>query len=91
MSWQSSLLLRMVCVIVLFTAADAAPTVLCNSWDEFENYHVTVAMWSMVGSLGPKEKQELFKRVLDKSASSLGYTCNEWREFIKYLTASVNH
>jgi hypothetical protein len=59
--------------------------VLCRSWDKFENYHAMVAMWSMVVSLGPKDKQELFKRVLDQSAGPLGHTCNEWGEFIQYL------
>jgi hypothetical protein len=60
--------------------------VLCNSWDQFENYHATVAMWSMVDSLGAKDKQKLFKRVLDQS---VGITCEEtkWREFVRYLNA----
>ena len=59
--------------------------VLCDSWDKFENYHAMVAMWSMVPSLGPKEKQELFKRVLDQSEVPVGYTSNEWGKFIEYL------
>jgi hypothetical protein len=63
--------------------------VLCDSWDQFENYHATVAMWSMVDSLEPKDKQELFKRVLDQSTGPLGYTCNEnqWGKFIEYLNS----
>jgi hypothetical protein len=64
--------------------------VLCRSWDQFENYHAMVAMWSMADSLGPKDKQELFKRVLDRSAGSPGHTCDKWGEFIEYLRASAN-
>jgi hypothetical protein len=61
--------------------------VLCRSWDRFENYHATVAMWSMVDSLVPKDKQELFKRVLDQSAGPLPNTCEEakWKKFIEHL------
>ena len=59
--------------------------VLCGSWDQFENYHATVAMWSMVESLKPKDKQELFKRVLDPNAVPIHYKCNEWGKFIQYL------
>jgi Caspase domain len=58
--------------------------ILCRSWDKFENYHATVAMWSMVNSLEPRDKQELFKRVLDQGVA---ITCEEikWRKFIDYL------
>jgi hypothetical protein len=60
--------------------------VLFDSWDKFENYHATVAVWSIVASLGPKDKQELSKRVLDQSAVPPGHTCNEWGDFIEYLS-----
>jgi hypothetical protein len=63
--------------------------VLCDSWDEFENYHATVAVWSMVDSLGQENMQELFRRVLDQS---VGITCaeTEWRDFKRYLNNKRN-
>lgn len=60
--------------------------VLCGSWDSFENYHATVAMWSMVDSLDPKDIQKLFHRVLEENEGSLGYKCErvKWDKFIEY-------
>lgn len=62
--------------------------VLCGSWDQFENYHATVAMWSMMDSLEPKDKQELFKRVLGQGPGAPVCTCEEakWKEFIRHLS-----
>jgi hypothetical protein len=59
--------------------------VLCDSWDEFENYHATVAMWSMVAYLEAKNKQALFERVLDQSAGPIRHTRKEWKAFIEDL------
>lgn len=63
--------------------------VLCDSWDEFENYHATVAMWSMADSLGQENLQKLFSRVLDQNVN---ITCatDEWREFKRYLNNKRN-
>ena len=62
--------------------------VLCHSWDQFQNYHATVAMWSMANSLEAKDKQELFKRVLDQNAGAPSQTCKEWGEFKQYLNSA---
>jgi hypothetical protein len=53
--------------------------VLCRSWDKFQNYHATAAMWNMVDSLGQEAKQVLFERVLDQNPP--GYKCDPWEAF----------
>jgi len=61
---------------------------LCDSWDSFENYHATVAMWSMLDFLEPKQIQELCGRVIDKAGGQecpLYYKCDEWGKFIDDL------
>lgn len=40
---------------------------LCKSYNEFENYHATVATWSMLPSLKPMQIQKLYERIIKKA------------------------
>lgn len=55
---------------------------LSDSWSEFENYHATVAMWSMLESLEPKQIKELYDKVIDKELPNRG---KEWKKFTDFL------
>jgi hypothetical protein len=70
--------------------------VLCDSWDSFENYHATVAMWGMVNSLDPNDNdmRKLFNKVLDENKGSRDCKCEKWDKFIECLKKkrqSLNH
>jgi hypothetical protein len=58
---------------------------LHDSYDAFENYHATVAMWCMLDALEPGQLLMLYKRFLDTKEGQLPNRCNEWGEFIKAL------
>lgn len=56
--------------------------ILSDSWSEFENYHATVAMWSMLESLEPEQIKELCDKVIGKVLPNRG---KEWEKFTGVL------
>jgi hypothetical protein len=58
---------------------------LCNSYDKFENYHATVAMWGMLKALEPPQYQSLVDKVVDSPEGTIYNTCDEWGLFVAEL------
>ena len=73
------------------------PELLCYSWDRFENYQATVAMWSMLASPKTpdiKQIEEVCTRVIDRAGCEecpLSFRCDEWDKFIEYLKSVCRH